>query len=336
VTSDTVPRTSVLTRAGRTPRTEVDLPSALSAIHTAGLQVVPHLRGGTVVDVASPPMEPLLPYLPTVGTWILVDDPRRIGDARSATRSADTIVLDGRARSAATVRRADADLVILAVDHLDLNGQPERSAVLVDLGELARWRLTPGLLSDPTMVAGFHLDLSTATDSAAVNHALTTVVCALHQWTIAGRSGRPILLLRGLRTLAARQATGSLLRRCGGEGLSEPVLRVDVTRTVFDVAVRTVTGVLRTSTLQGRPVLETDGLPPAAAPVHVLRRRYRAGDAAEVLLRHVGHLLPARLHGGPALPGDELAARGWTTNEHPLAVRGFPSTAGTIRIGPWT
>lgn len=332
----TATESRIRTGAGHTPRIEVDLPAALTAIHTAGLQTVPDMRGGTVVDLDHPAMAPLLPYLPATGTWILVPDAAHVRTAHRRTRPADTIVLDGRARPAASASRSGADLVILSIDHVDpSNDEPDRSAALIDLSGLPQWRISPRLLSAPGGVEGFHLDLSTAADHAAADLALSTLACALHRWKIADRGERPFLVLRGVRTLAARQAISTLLRTCRDGGLPEPILRVDVTPTVLDVAVRTVVSVIGVGTLDGRTVLETDGLPPAAAPVHVLRRQGAAGAPADVVLRHSGRLLPARLHGGPARPGDELAVRGWSATRHPLVVRGFPTgVATTIRATP--
>jgi hypothetical protein len=42
-----------------------------------------------------------------------------------------------------------------------------------------------------------------------------------------------------------------------------------------------------------------------------------------VLIAVQGRLRTARLHGGPAVPGSELAATGWVETMHPLVVRGF-------------
>ena len=92
----TATESRIRTGAGHTPRIEVDLPAALTAIHTAGLQTVPDMRGGTVVDLDHPAMAPLLPYLPATGTWILVPDAAHVRTAHRRTRPADTIVLDGR------------------------------------------------------------------------------------------------------------------------------------------------------------------------------------------------------------------------------------------------
>jgi hypothetical protein len=49
----------------------------------------------------------------------------------------------------------------------------------------------------------------------------------------------------------------------------------------------------------------------------------------DVVLRYLGRVLPARLHGGSARAGDELAARGWSDTRHSFVVRGFPTGAST-------
>ncbi|GAA2554071.1 hypothetical protein [Pseudonocardia hydrocarbonoxydans] len=145
-----------------TPRIELDLPVALNAIHTAGLQVVPDPRGGTLVDIGHPALVALRPYLPGSGTWAWLTDLAAARSVGRAMRPAGTVVADGRARARTPGPTAQADLVVLTVEQLGAVGDERLpQAVLLDLSTgSADEPLPPWALSRPIPVEGFHLDLT--------------------------------------------------------------------------------------------------------------------------------------------------------------------------------
>jgi hypothetical protein len=317
---------------GQTPRIELDLPIALSAIHTGGLQVVPDTRGGTILDVGHPTAAPLLPYLPATGTWAWVADAAGVVGVRRAERPVGTVVLDGRAHADPPGRGSRPDLVVRTVDQfanqlvVDQHGGAPRPGVLIDLTEAAAWRIGSRLLAAPAGVAGFHLDLAGPARDRMPER-IESLAHTLRRWRAAGRSARPLLVLRGARIVVARRAVAAVLRTCRARGLPVPVIRVDVTGTVVDVAVRTVVRVLGVETPGGAPVLEVDALPRCVGdPLRVLGATGFAAPPADVLLRHRGRLVSARIC-GPALAGCELSATGCIDECHPLVVRGFPAVA---------
>jgi hypothetical protein len=306
-----------------TPRVELDVPVALTAIQTAGLQAVRDSRGGTVLDIRHPGVAPLLPYLPAAGPWMWVADRAGVAAVRQTSRPADTVVLDGRARPEEASRESDADLVVLPVDHLErTRTEPPRVASLLDVTALPQYRIRPRLLAAPAQVAGFHLDL-TGMPSSAMAQAMDTLGHAMRRWQVAGRHDRPLLVLRGTHTLLARWVADGLKLISRTGGVLMPVMRVDVTPTVLDVAVRTVLRVVDVNSGGSKPILEVDGLPPAtAAPLHVLQPERATAVPTDVLLRHHGMLVRARLVGRPVRPGSELAAAGWTMTERGPVVLG--------------
>jgi hypothetical protein len=312
--------------ARRTPRVELDVPVALNTTHTAGLQVVPASGGGTVLDVGHPALTPLLPYLPAIGTWVWARDASGAAQARRTARPADTIVLDGRTRPHASWRKSRADLVVVPVDEVDPTGaESVWPAALLDLTALPEWRISYRLLAKPADVAGFHLDLTGVPPSAIAGPA-RTLGQALRSWQLAGRTDRPLLVLRGAGTVLARHAIATLLGVCRAGALPVPVVRVDVSSTVLAVAVHTVVRVLQAHTCGHDPLLQVDGFPPCtAAPLQVLRSRGVRATATKVTLRHHGREVCARIHGGPARTGNELAAPGCTQTGQHLVVLGFPS-----------
>jgi hypothetical protein len=227
--------------APSTPRVELDVPVALSTIHTAGLQVVPGPVGGTVLDVGHPTLTPLLPYLPATGTWVWARDAPGVSEARRRMRPANTIVLDGRNRANVSWRKSCADLVVVPVDEIDPAGaESVWPATLLDLTAVPQWRISYRLLARPADVAGFHLDLTDVPPSEIALGPVHTLGQALRCWQLAGRTDRPLLVLRGAGTVLARHAVATLLSACRAGELPAPVVRVDVSATVLDVAVRQV------------------------------------------------------------------------------------------------
>jgi hypothetical protein len=307
-----------------TPRVELDLPTALSTIHAADRRLVPDARGGTVLDLARPVMAPLLPYLGATGTWALLADARAIEPARRAIRVADAVVLDARSGRPGSGRHSDADLVVLPVDEVEpTRERPPGPAALVDLTELPRWRIGSDLFTAGG-VAGLHVELPAPADPAAEERATGTIVCALRRWDDAGRPDRPLLLIRGTGTPTAGRVIGAVLQACRADALPTPVLRVEMSATVLDVAVRTVVRVLAVSNRGDRPLLHLDGLPAAVDPsLRVLRPRSGPAAPERVLITANGRLRTARLHGGPVVPGSELDASGWIDTVHPVVVRSF-------------
>jgi hypothetical protein len=306
--------------AAHTPRVEVDLPTALSTVHAVDHRLVPDPRGGAVLDVDHPALRPLLPYLGATGTWAVLSDPAGVEPVRRASRVADTVVLDARALRPGAARRSGADLVVVPVEQIDPEGRGGPAA-LVELGGLPRWRIGSAVVA-AAEVAGFHLEPPRSPDPAAEAAATATIGCALRSWGQAGREVRPLLLLRGAPTFTARRIVGAVLRACQADRLPVPVFRVDAGVTVLDAAVRTVVRVLATRRQGDRPLLELDGLPAAVVPsLQVLRSRSAVPE--HVLVAARGRLRTARLHGGPAVPGSELAAPGWVDTPHPLVVHGF-------------
>jgi hypothetical protein len=313
--------------AGHTPRVELDVPSALSAVRIAGLQVVPDARGGTLLDVGHPGLAPLSPYLSATGTWMWVTDLPGVAAARRTPRPADTVVLDGRAQPRESARDARADLVVLPIDQIEpRRAQPPGPAALLDLTDLPQYRIRPRMLAAPAEVAGFHLDLTEVPISATQQH-MDTLGHALRRWHVAGRYDRPLLVLRGTHALRARWAVNVVKRVSRTGGMHMPVVRVDVTPTVLSVAVRTVVRVLAVDSHRGQPVLQVDGLPSATcAPLQVLEPGRTPTAPVDVLLRHHGRMVPARIDGGAVKPGSEIAAPGWTEIDGYPVVRGFPTT----------
>jgi hypothetical protein len=106
-----------------------------------------------------------------------------------------------------------------------------------------------------------------------------------------------------------------------------PVVRVDVTAIVLNVAVRTVVRVLDVDDRRGQTILQVDGIPSTIGPpLQVLQPRRLPVAPVEVLLRYHGRLVRASIDGGPVKPGSELAAAGWTETDGGPVVRGFPTT----------
>jgi hypothetical protein len=317
-----------------TPRVELDVPVALNTIHTTGLQVVPDPGGGTVLDVGHPALTPLLPYLPAIGTWVWARDAPGVSEARRSARPAGTIVLDCRNRPHASWCKSPADLVVVPADQIDpAAGESACPAALLDLTALPQWRISYRLLAKPADVAGFHLDL-TGVPPSAIEGPMHTLGLALRSWQLAGRTDRPLLLLRGARTVLARHAVATLLRVCRAGTLPVPVVRVDVSSTVLAVAVHTVVRVLQAHTGEGDTLLQVDGFPPCtAAPLQVLRSRGVRATLTKVTLRHHGRQVCARIHGSPARTGNELAAPGCTQTGQHLVVHGFPSASPPTSAG---
>ena len=227
--------------APSTLRVELDVPVALSMIHTTGLQVVPGPGGGTVLDVGYPALTPLLPYLSAIGTWVWVRDAPGVPEARRRMRPANTIVLDGRNRAGVAWRKSCADLVVVPADEIDPSGADRGwPATLLDLTALPQWRISYRLLARPADVAGFHLDLTDVPPSEMATVPVHILGQALRCWQLAGRTERPLLVLRGAGTVLARHAVATLLSSCRAGELPAPVVRVDVSATVLDVAVRQV------------------------------------------------------------------------------------------------
>lgn len=308
--------------AGPTPRIELDLPVALNAIHTAGLQVVPDARGGTMVDAGHPAVVPLRPYLPGSGTWAWLTDPAAAGAVHRSMRPAGTVVADAR-RGAGT----GADVVVMTVEQLGTAPEPPRPyPTLVDITSLSPDRpVPPWMLARPTDVEGFHLDLTGSAPDGLPGR-VDAVGEALRSWRNAGRTERAVLVLRGARTVPARHVVAGVSRLCRAGGLAAPVLRIDVTLAVLDVATRTVVRVRDLRTRRGATVVEVDAVPRAlGAPLLVLGSRAEAAPPVEVMLAHRGRLVSARISGGPVRAGTELAARGWTPGGRPLIVRGYPA-----------
>jgi hypothetical protein len=313
--------------AGRTPRVELDVPLALTAMRTAGLQVVPDTRGGTMLDVGHPGIGPLFPYLPATGTWMWVTDAHLLATMRRTSRPLVTVVLDGRARPGEYALESRADLVVLPLDQIEAK-RPDRSRVpaLLDLTELSHYRIRPRVLAAPAALAGFHLDL-TGVPNSAMAERMDALTHALRRWHVAGRHERPLLVLRGARPVLARWVVDALRRVSRRDDLPLPVLRVDVTPTVLKVAVRTVVRVVDVDSRRGQAVLQVDGIPSATGcPMQVLQPRQVPTAPADVMLRHHGKLVTARIEGGPVGPGSELAAAGWTETEGFSVVLGFPTT----------
>jgi hypothetical protein len=313
--------------AGHTPRVELNVPAALSAIRTAGMQVLPDARGGTLLDAGHPGLAPLLPYLSATGTWMWATDALGVSAARRIRRPADTVILDGRALPGESARESSADLVVLPIDQIESKrAQPPGPAALLDITELPQYRIRPRLLAAPAALAGFHLDLAGG-PVAAMAQRMDTLGHALRRWHLAGRYDRPLLVLRGGSPLRARWAVDAVRRVSRGGGLLMPVVRVDVTATVLNVAVRTVVRVLDVDGRKGQPVLQVDGIPSTiGAPLQVLQPRRVPVAPVEVLLRHHGRLVRASIDGGPVKPGSELAAPGWTETDGGQVVRGLPTT----------
>lgn len=308
--------------AGPTPRIELDLPVALNAIHTAGLQVVPDARGGTLVDAGHPAVVPLRPYLPGTGTWAWLTDPAATGAVRRSMRPAGTVVADARRGPG-----GGADLVVMTVEQLGTAPDTHRPhAMLIDLTTLSPDQpIPPWMLSRPTDVEGFHLDL-TGLAPDRLPERVDTVGEALRSWQLAGRTERAVLVLRGARTVLARHVVGGVLRLCRAEGFAAPVQRVDVTLAVLDVATRTVVRVLGVHTRRGATVVEVDAVPRTlGAPLLLLGAQAEPAPPADVMLLHRGRLVSARISGGLVRSGMELAARGWTPGGRPLVVRGYPT-----------
>ena len=316
---------------GHTPRVEVDLPAALSTVHGVDHRLVPDPRGGAVLDVDHPALRPLLPYLGATGTWAVLTDPAGVEPVRRASRVAGTVVLDARGLRQGVARRSGADLVVVPVEQVDPAAAPGGPAALVELDGVPRWRIGSDLLSSAD-VAGFHLAPPRAPDPASETAVTMTIACALRAWEQAGRTARPLLLLRGAPTFTARRIVGALLRACRTDRLPVPVLRVDASATVVDTAVRTVVRVLGTRMQGDRPLLALDTLPASVVPsLQVLRSR--PGAPEHVLVSAAGRLRTARLHGGPAVPGAELAAAGWVETAHPLVVHGFAGQPSAVVTG---
>jgi len=310
-----------------TPRVELDVPVALSAIRAARMQVVPDARGGTLLDAGHPGLAPLLPYLSATGTWMWVTHLRGVAAVRRTQRPADTVVLDGRAQPSESARDARADLVVLPIDQIEpRRAQPPGPAALLDITELPQYRIRPLLLSAPAALAGFHLDLAGG-PASAMTLRMDTLGQALRRWHVAGRYDRPLLVLRGGSALRARWAVDTVKRVSRGGGLLMPVVRVDVTAAVLSVAVRTVVRVLDVDSHRGQAVIQVDGIPSTiAAPLQVLQPRRLPAAPVDVLLRHQGRLVRASIDGGPVKPGSELAAAGWTETDGGPVVRGLPAT----------
>ena len=309
-----------------TPRIELDLPVALNAIHTAGLQVVPDPRGGTLVDIGHPALVALRPYLPGSGTWAWLTDLAAARSVGRAMRPAGTVVADGRARARTPGPTAQADLVVLTVEQLGAVGDERLpQAVLLDLSTgSADEPLPPWALSRPIPVEGFHLDL-TGLPPDRLPERVDAVGEALRAWHRAGRTDRAVLVLRGVRTVVARHVVAGLLRMCRIGGLAQPVVRVDVTLPVLDVATGTVVRVVGLQAGRAGTVLEVDAVPRSlGTPLVVHGSRAAAAPPVDVMLSHRGRLVGARVAGGPLRAGVELAARGWTPGGRPVFVRGYP------------
>lgn len=308
--------------AGPTPRVELDLPVALNAIHTAGLQVVPDARGGTLIDAGHPAVVPLRPYLPGTGTWAWLTDPAAAGAVHRSMRPVGTVVADAR-RGPGT----GADVVVMTVEQLGTAPEPPRPhATLIDVTSLSPDRpIPPWMLCRPTDVEGFHVDL-TGLSPDRLPEQVDAVGAALRSWRSAGRTERAVLVLRGARTVLARHVVGGVLRLCRAGGLAAPVQRIDVTLAVLDVATRTVVRVLGVQNRRGSTVIEVDAVPRTlGAPLLVLGSRAEPAPPVDVMLLHRGRLVSARVSGGPVRGGMELAARGWTPGGRPLVVRGYPA-----------
>lgn len=308
--------------AGALPRVELDLPAALSAVHTAGLQLVPDSRGGTVLDAGHPGVGPLLPFLGATGTWAWTADAGSVRAIRRTLRPAGTLLVDRRHRPEGPALVAGADLVVIGAGQVEEHADPTPS--LLDLTAVPQWRVPPRLLAAPGGVAGFLLDLGEA-PAALWPERVDAIVTAARRWAAADRDRRPLLLLRGARTVPTRQVVREVLARATAARVPVPVVRVDVTLTVLDVAVRTVVRVLGVARYGDTVVWDVTAFPGStAAPLTVLRASPAdAGTVTDVVLRHQGRLLSARVRGGPVVPGSALGAPGWTGPPRPPVVRGF-------------
>ena len=311
--------------AGRpecTPRIELDLSVALRAIRTATDPVAFDDRSGTIVDVGFPVLAPLLPHLRATGTWAWVRDTPGVARARRCTRREGVVVLDGRDRSEPSRRTCRPDLVVLGTDQVT-NDAHRGVGVLVDLTDARAWRIGSSLLAPRARVAGFHVDLARLSADGVADR-VDLVTHLMRQYRAAGRTDRPLLVLRGARTaLLARHVVGSVLRVCRAAVLPVPVMRMDVTRAVLDVAVLTVIGVLAVEPAAGGPILDVDLLPRSVAlPLHVIGKCPATASIDHVLLRRRGRYVSARLLGGlPLDPGTELVAPGWTDVDRLPGVR---------------
>jgi hypothetical protein len=135
--------------------------------------------------------------------------------------------------------------------------------------------------------------------------------------------------VRGAGPLAVRRLVGTVLRACRSGSLPQPVLRADVTGAVLDTAVHTIVRVLAVEARGTRPLLQLDGLPTGVDPaLRVLRSPGPPRPPARLLITARGRMRTAWLHGGPAVPGGELAAGGWVETGHPLVVHGFAGSPG--------
>lgn len=304
-----------------TPRVELDLQRARNHLQVLARQFAPGGWGGAVLDVECQGLAPLVPLLRTSGTWAWAGSADVATRARRRIGPQGTVVLDDRDGTQLTgTGTFQPSLVVVAIDRITGGMTPPRgTAALVDLTDPRIWRVTPAALGAGNGVVGFHLDRERLPGDDQVDCA-QLVVHVLRRWRAAGRSDRPLLLLRRARTVAlARQVIGIVRRACRTAAVPPPVMWCDVTRTVLSDAVRTVLGVSGVESTPGGAILDVDILPRSvAAPLEVLHRCSATVSTESVLLRSGGRLVTARVVGGaPTHPGAELAAPGWTDVGHP-------------------